>query len=90
MFQFTLRAARISCGYSLKDVAGYCNVSENTIRRYEKDSTDLPLQLILKLSLFYGVSFDLIYAGPEADSFKHNREVAHNREIEYSRKKEAV
>ena len=90
MFQFTLRAVRLSCGYSVKEVAEYCDVSVHTIRRYEKDSGTLPLQLILKLSLFYGVSMDLIYAGSEADCIKHNRQIAHARESKYGRKKVAV
>lgn len=90
MFQFTLRAARISCGYSLKEVARYCEVSVGTISRYEKDNGTLPLHLILKLSLLYGGSLDLIYFGSEADCIKHNREIAHAKESKYSRIKEAV
>lgn len=90
MFQFTLRAARISCGYSVKEVANYCEVSVNIIRRYEKDSTTLPLHLILNLSFLYGVSVDQVYFGSEADCIKHNREIAHTRESERNRIKEAV
>lgn len=89
-FQFTLRAARFSSGYSVKEVAEYCDVSVHTIRMYEKDSGTLPLHLILKLSFLYGVSFDLIYVGTETNCIIQNREIAQAREFKHDGIKEAV
>ena len=56
MFKFTLRAARVSCGYTVEQVAKYCVVSSNTIRKYESNPSRLPLYLIIQLSGLYGVS----------------------------------
>lgn len=55
MFQITLRTARESCGYTVKRVATYCGVSSRTIRKYENNSFNLPLYLIIQLSELYEV-----------------------------------
>lgn len=73
-FQITLRAARISCGYTVKEVAQVCGVSSSTISKYERNSGNLPLNLMLKLrKLYNNVSLDLIYYGTESECHKHNR-----------------
>ena len=50
-----LKTARESSGYSIEYIAEYCQVSRNTIRKYEKDYTKLPLHLIIKFSLLYNI-----------------------------------
>ncbi|MBC2723332.1 helix-turn-helix domain-containing protein [Desulfosporosinus sp.] len=54
--QFTLRATRISQGYSVDEVATICDVSPETITNYEKHPSKLPLYLIILLADLYKVS----------------------------------
>ena len=60
MFQITLRTARELSGYTVEYVAEYCEVSRNTIRKYEKDYTKLPLHLIIKFSFLYNIYPDVL------------------------------
>ena len=55
MFEISLRAARVSCGYTVGEVAEYCGVSSSTIRKYENNPSRLPLYLIIQLSGLYGI-----------------------------------
>jgi DNA-binding XRE family transcriptional regulator len=73
VFQITLRAARISFGYTAKEAAKACGISKSTMSRYEIDSDHVPLRTALKLVRLYGVSMDLIYWGKESNCFEHNR-----------------
>lgn len=82
-FQFTLKAARICCGYSVKEVAKKCNVRPITITKYEEDPRDISFDLLTKLLDLYRVPADLIYFGTELECIMHNRagvaeEVAHD------------
>ncbi|TGE40203.1 XRE family transcriptional regulator [Desulfosporosinus fructosivorans] len=43
------------CGYTLEQVAKHCGVSPETIRKYELNSSRLPLYLIIKLSELYNI-----------------------------------
>jgi DNA-binding XRE family transcriptional regulator len=73
MFQFTLRAARISSGYSIEEAANVCGLSSSTLHRYEKDSGRIPRPVALALGCLYGVSIDLVYFGKESECIEHNR-----------------
>lgn len=73
MFQFTLRAARISCGYTVEEVANKCGVSAKTISKCEENAAKIGILLIFKIARLYGVSTDDIYCGPESECIKHNR-----------------
>ena len=50
MKQITLRGARISAGFTLREVGEKINRSFQTIAKYEKDSTKIPLDLLQELS----------------------------------------
>lgn len=63
----TLRAARINRGLKLKDVAKYCSKSIDTIIKYEKDSTDIPRDLMIALLELYQIRGDNIFFGRESD-----------------------
>ncbi|HFX4067113.1 TPA: helix-turn-helix transcriptional regulator [Streptococcus pyogenes] len=61
MTQITLKAARINAGYTLKQVAGAVGKNPQTISKYEKDSSDISLGLLQKLSSLYGVTIDNLF-----------------------------
>ena len=71
--QFTLRAVRISCGYTLWEAAKECGVSKKTLRKYEKDSSNIMFSLMLKLRKLYDIPADYFYLGSESDCIEHNR-----------------
>lgn len=49
MLRFTLKAARVNCGLSQKEVAHTIGISVRTLRRYETDGT-VSLEKAKKLS----------------------------------------
>lgn len=51
-----LRAIRISNGYTIEQVANHCDVSPETISKYEINPSKIPLYLIMKLSKLYKIS----------------------------------
>ncbi|HEP1471088.1 TPA: helix-turn-helix transcriptional regulator, partial [Streptococcus pyogenes] len=55
--------ARINAGYTLKQVAGAVGKNPQTISKYEKDSSDISLGLLQKLSSLYGVTIDNLFLG---------------------------
>ena len=63
----TLRAARVNNGLTLKDVAGLTGKSADTINRYERDSSNIPRDLLCKLLQIYKVDGDIIFYGRESD-----------------------
>ncbi|HEQ9941165.1 TPA: helix-turn-helix transcriptional regulator [Streptococcus pyogenes] len=66
MTQITLKAARINAGYTLKQVAGAVGKNPQTISKYEKDSSDISLGLLQKLSSLYGVTIDNLFLGKKS------------------------
>jgi len=73
MFQFTLRAARVSCGYTVEEVARHCGIPVHAFNDLEIDSGQMQFSLMQKLTNLYGVSQDLIYFGVEVDCIERNR-----------------
>jgi transcriptional regulator with XRE-family HTH domain len=69
MLQITLRAARITCGYTEDEVAKYCRASIRVIEEVELDSGEMPYNLLLKISDLYDVDLDRVYLGPESDCY---------------------
>ncbi|HHJ7123124.1 TPA: helix-turn-helix transcriptional regulator [Streptococcus pyogenes] len=68
MTQITLKAARINAGYTLKQVAGAVGKNPQTISKYEKDSSDISLGLLQKLSSLYGVTIDNLFLGKKYEN----------------------
>lgn len=66
-FILTLRAARVNCGYTTKDVARITGRHHETIGSYEKDSTNIPRDLMVLLLDLYQVSYENIFFGKESD-----------------------
>ncbi|EHG11220.1 helix-turn-helix domain-containing protein [Streptococcus intermedius] len=63
MKKITLKAARISAGYTLREVGKKINRNFQTIAKYEKDSTKIPLDLLQELTDLYNISIDFIFLG---------------------------
>ena len=63
MEQITLKAARITAGFTLREVGKKLNRSFQTIAKYEKDSTKILIDLLQDLTSLYNVSMDIIFLG---------------------------
>jgi transcriptional regulator with XRE-family HTH domain len=74
MFQFTLRAARMSCGYTVEEAAAACGLSVRKFNQYEVDSEQITRRTVVKMLRLYGVSFEQVYFGKEADCIRFNRQ----------------
>ncbi|WP_199615504.1 helix-turn-helix domain-containing protein [Paenibacillus alkalitolerans] len=64
--QITLRAARVNCGFTLKEVAHQTGRSTETISKYEIDSTNIPRDLMVELIALYQVPDEHIFFGKES------------------------
>lgn len=58
--KLTLQQIRELYGYTFEEVAEYCEVSVNTIKKYERSTSKLPLYLIIKLSYLYRMSPNML------------------------------
>jgi transcriptional regulator with XRE-family HTH domain len=67
MFRITWRAARVNRGYTLKEVAELSGKSIDTVIKYEKDSFDIPYDLMQLWLKLYNVPADNIHCGRESD-----------------------
>ncbi|HEM5194191.1 TPA: helix-turn-helix transcriptional regulator [Streptococcus suis] len=63
MTQWTLKACRVNAGYTLRQVAKKVGKNFQTISKYEKDSTQIPFELLKELSELYRVKLDDIFLG---------------------------
>ncbi|MEK0313704.1 helix-turn-helix domain-containing protein [Cohnella sp. 56] len=66
-YKVTWRAARVNAGYTLKEVANLTDRSIDTIHRYERDSRDIPFDLMGQLLSLYSVPQDMVFCGKESD-----------------------
>ena len=73
MFKFTLRAARVSCGYTEEEVAGYCGIKVGTLEKYEKNTALIPVEVLSELSMLFNVPLALIFIGTDMRCFRDNR-----------------
>lgn len=60
MLDLKLRELRLENGYTQSFVAEYLNVQQNTYSQYETQKREIPLELLVKLSIFYQVSVDYV------------------------------
>ena len=63
MTQISLRAARVNVNLTQKEVAEKTGVHQQTIAKYEKDNTKIPMDLLRQLSELYKVKLDHIFLG---------------------------
>jgi transcriptional regulator with XRE-family HTH domain len=66
MYKVTLRAARINCGLTTKEVGKITGKSQPTIEKYERDSTNIPRDLSIVLLQLYKVPEEHIFFGSES------------------------
>lgn len=67
MIQISLKAARINAGLTVVQAAEMANVHPQTLSKYEKDSSDISVSLLNKLSIIYQVPEDNIFLGKQYD-----------------------
>ena len=79
MEQITLKAARITAGFTLREVGKKLNRSFQTIAKYEKDSTKIPIDLLQDLTTLYNVSMDIIFLGRSTKKSVQKRKEQPNR-----------
>lgn len=66
-FKLTWRAARVNKGYTQQEVAKLSGRNIDTVNKYERDSTEIPHDLMVLWLRLYGVPSDMIFCGPESD-----------------------
>ena len=55
-----IRNLRIDRGYTQKQIGEYLGISQNTYSQYEIGVLNYPVDVIIKLAQFYGVSTDYL------------------------------
>ncbi len=55
-----IRSLRIDHGYTQAQVAEYLHVKQNTYSQYEIGTLNYPIEALIKLADFYGVSVDYL------------------------------
>lgn len=63
MTELTLKACRVNAGYTLRQVADKVGRNFQTISKYEKDSTKIPIDLLKELAELYKIRMDEIFLG---------------------------
>lgn len=71
-FKLTWRAARVNRGLTLEDASKMSGKSVDTVQKYEKDSSNIPYDLMRSWLKLYTVPVELIYCGPESDLIVKN------------------
>lgn len=71
MEQITLKAARITAGLTLREVGKKVGKNFQTISKYEKDSTKIPIDLLQELTALYNVPMDFIFLGESTKKSVH-------------------
>ena len=55
-----IRSLRVDSGYSQTDIAKLLNIKQNTYSQYEIGVLRYPVDVLIKLADFYGVSVDYL------------------------------
>lgn len=66
----TIRDLRVRKGISQSDAAKMMGVTDPTLRRWEKDSSNLKMQQIWKISKLYSIPQEYIFFGSNNDFIK--------------------
>lgn len=67
MLLITLESARRNAGLTMKEAADLAGIHYQTLRKYEIDSSNIPLSLLSTLSTVYQVPKDNIFLGIKYD-----------------------
>lgn len=63
MISISLRSARVNAGLTIKGAAKIIGIHHETLSKYEKDSSNIPMSLLNKLSNLYQIPTDYIFLG---------------------------
>ena len=63
--QISLKSARLNCGLTLKEASNMVGIHHQTLSKYEKDSSNISISLLDKLSVLYQVPKDYIFLGKQ-------------------------
>ena len=63
MFKISLKCARELSGYSVKEIASQCNITEDCYMEYENDFGKVPAKTALMVHSLFKISLDSIYIG---------------------------
>lgn len=55
-----IRNLRIDNSYTQQQIADYLNIKQNTYSQYETGALNYPVDVLMKLAGFYGVSVDYL------------------------------
>lgn len=61
--KLTLRALRTNYSMTAKEVADDLDIHQQTLLKYEQDSTRIPIDLLQKLAEYYRVNMNDIFLG---------------------------
>ncbi|EGL48812.1 TPA: helix-turn-helix transcriptional regulator [Streptococcus pyogenes] len=67
MTKMTLRALRVNYSLSAKEVAQELGIHQQTLLKYEIDSSKIPVSLLNELADFYEVEVNNIFLGNKYD-----------------------
>jgi len=67
MFKITLGMARKLSELSVEEVAGYCGITAEDVKRYEKDTRKMPFDLAKKAKRLFHINIEQIYLGLESE-----------------------
>lgn len=65
--KLTLRALRVNYSLSPKEVADCLGIQQETLLKYEDDSSDIPIHLANALADYYDVNLDSVFLGQTSD-----------------------
>jgi transcriptional regulator with XRE-family HTH domain len=74
--KFTLRAARVNAGMRLIEAAKHFGINKDTLSKYERDSTNIPRSIFIKIEDIYKIPVDYIFFGVESDFFRNCKNTA--------------
>ncbi len=67
-----IRQLRTARGLSQKDLGEILNVSQQTISRYEESTSNIPNDVLIKLSQFFQISIEYLLAKTPAPQYSTN------------------
>lgn len=70
MPKITLRAARVNAGLTQREAAKKLGINNQTLLKYERDSSRIPFALVEKASKVYGLPITCFFLGKK---YENNR-----------------
>lgn len=70
MIVLCLKAARVNCNLTLVQAAEKLGINKDTLSRFERNSTDIPRSLCIKMQKLYQLPEKHLFFGDVNDFFK--------------------